>query len=363
MADALENASCIIETVDREGLTDEHWDYTDGEVIVHIRNVVFIILFLLAVPLNFYVIGKIFWKKVYSEPTYMLLLSLCISDLLICFIYFPFSVATGFSGHYSFGNTDFERCQVCKVGTVFPVCNLVSAFNVMLLSVDRCVYFVKPLRYHIYVTPLRTGIAIFLAWAVAILVYVPALAGYGDIILTTACGGIFGTEAHVRRSFSIFGASVVVFSVIAIVLAVTNILTVREVCKQQKKTRAATNAAVAMMEMTEMGAEEAAAARQLKEELRKKEVKRQLKLLKVFGGILFVNFMSLVPAIALSVAIPFAQVPVWYLFFVLFCMVSQVVFHPLVEAFFAPELQVKIWKTCKTWCTCGRCSCCKKNTQ
>jgi hypothetical protein len=148
------------------------------QVAAYIHNAVFMTLFLLAVPLNFYVVGKIVWRKVYSEPTYILLLNLSIADLLMCSVHFVFSIAMGFAGHYSFGNSDFERCQVCRIGMVFSVVNLTSALTVMVLSIDRCIYFVRPLRYHIHMTALRTGVTITAIWVVSIFVYAPAMARY-----------------------------------------------------------------------------------------------------------------------------------------------------------------------------------------
>ena len=66
-----------------------------------------IALFLAGVVLNLYVFGRILWKELYSEPKYMLLLNLCVADLVMCFVSVLFNIAMGFTGHYSFGNTDY----------------------------------------------------------------------------------------------------------------------------------------------------------------------------------------------------------------------------------------------------------------
>jgi hypothetical protein len=347
MSFPFENASCILEDLDKDSLTNEYWDLSlqGGEVIADIGKAMLIILLLLAVPLNFYVIGKIILRKVYSEPTYMLLLNLCTADLLMCFVHFVPWIAMGFAGHFSFGNSDFERCQVCRIGMVFAVVNLVSALTVMVLSIDRCIYFVRPLRYHIHMTALRTGVTIIVIWAASIFFYVPAaMAGYGDIILGMLCGVIFSSGDHVQRSYFAIGGSAIVFSAIVVVLVLTNIVIIREVRKQQKMSVSIATTMIDMADEERGAAMDDTRQRQAREQQRR-EVKKQLKLLKVFGGILGVDFITLIPITILAVALLFVMIPYWYGLFVTLCLATQVVLHPLVEAFLAPEIQVR--------CTCS----------
>ena len=147
LVDFFANASCDIE--DRNNLTNENWDYSllGTENVEYSRAGVQVALFLAGVVLNLYVFGRILWKGLYSEPTYMLLLNLCVADLVMCFVPILFNISTGFNGHYSFGNTDYIRCHVCKIAVVFAITFLVVTFTVVLLSIDRCLYFVRPLKY------------------------------------------------------------------------------------------------------------------------------------------------------------------------------------------------------------------------
>lgn len=96
LAGILENGSCIIEDLDMDVLTAEYWDYSlqDAEGEVYSRTAIQMVLFLTAVPLNLYVFGRILRKKLYFDPTYMLLLNLCVTDLLMC-VSILFNIAMG----------------------------------------------------------------------------------------------------------------------------------------------------------------------------------------------------------------------------------------------------------------------------
>lgn len=363
-AGTLVNGSCFIEDLDTDQLTAEYWDYSlqGVEDEAYARTAILMALFLVAVPLNLYVFGRILWKKLYIEPTYMLLLNLCTADLVMCFVSILFNIAMGFTGHYSFGDTDFIRCQVCKIAVMLTVVNLASAFNVALLSVDRCLYFVRPLKYSLHVTVKRTGIAILIIWLLSILIHIPVLAGYGDVGFSSSCGFIFTTHRHVQRSYALLAVNALAFSMVAVVIIVTNIFIVRAVYKQMKSVKVGT---VTTMEMQTMQNREPTDARQQKREKvkRKRENLKQFKLLKVFGSILFVNFITITPAFILVIAIAFtANIPTAYYDFVVLCIAIQVTLHPVVEAFLAPQIGIKIRKACKTCCvSAGKmcCECCR----
>ena len=230
---------------------------------------------------------------------------------------------------------------------------LVVTFTVVLLSVDRCLYFVRPLKYPIYVTTKRTAVAIVITWVLSILNYAPSLAGYGDINFSVSCGDIFLTGGHIQRSFILLATSTLIFSVVAIVILTTNILIVRAVLKQRKKCEAS---------MIEMQTGDSTPQETVKEKL-KKEAQKHFKLLKVFGGILLVNFITVIPTLVLSITIFFTIVPSGYYTFVLLCIVSQVALHPLVEIFLTPEIRPKSCKaSCASVCCCRSCNMCNDAT-
>ena len=167
---------------------------------------------------------------------------------------------------------------------VFVITYLVVTFNVVLLSVDRCLYFVRPLKYPIYITTGRTAVAIVIIRVLNILYYTPSLAGYGDSAFSVSCGFIFTTNRHIQQSYILLAMNTVTFSVVAIVILVTNILIVRAILKQRKKSEAA------MIEMRATGVCDSTQQETVREKL-KREAQKHFKLLKVFGGILLVNFI------------------------------------------------------------------------
>jgi hypothetical protein len=95
---------------------------------------------------------------------------------------------------------------------------------------------------------------------------------------------IFKARVHVQRSYPVFGASVIVFSVIAIVIVVTNIMIIRVVCNQQKKVSVSMSTATIDMADVERGnAMDDIQQRQAREQ-QMREVKKQVRFLAAFSA-------------------------------------------------------------------------------
>ena len=131
-------------------------------------------IFLLFIPigllLNVMVIGTILKKKLYSQPSVMLMLNLAISSLLVCLCLMPLAsiVWTGniLGDHYY---------DACKTGSFLTFLLFASTQTVALMSVDRALYLKKPLTYNLIVTPLRMLAAIVVVWVFCIAMASPAL--------------------------------------------------------------------------------------------------------------------------------------------------------------------------------------------
>ena len=65
-----------------------------------------LLFFLVGLPWNGLVIGIILKKKLFTRPTYMLMLNLAIANLLVCVLVLPLTVVTGF------GRRNFEIIEV-----------------------------------------------------------------------------------------------------------------------------------------------------------------------------------------------------------------------------------------------------------
>ena len=123
-----------------------------------------LLFFLIGLPWNIMVIAIILKKKLYSQPSVMLMLNLAISSFLVCLLIMPITILFGLGGMTVFGD-DYDN--VCKSSFLNFLLALVSALTVALMSVDRVIYLKKPLKYKLIVTPCRTRVAIVLVWIIS----------------------------------------------------------------------------------------------------------------------------------------------------------------------------------------------------
>ena len=336
------NVSCILEDiVDRDVLTPDSWEYPDNAE-TRTDTSLQLVFFLLGVPLNLYVMVKILCKKLYSQPTYLLLFNLAFCDFLVCIITLLFNVITRFNGHHSFGDSDYVRCQVCKIAVAYVMLNLLTTFNLALISLDRFAFFYIPLKYNRKVTPRKTGLALLGIWLLSGALVIAPLVGYGDVGFSLSCGFIFTTPEHIIRSIFQLVAAVVAFSAVTITLGVTNIWIM---CIAYKQIKAVKSERVELQNIGTATTDQ----RNQEKKIRREAAQKQFKLFRVFGGILLVNFATYLPAIAVAIFIAYA--PLELFIFTKVCILSQVVSHPLIEAFLTPELQVTFPPACKACCT------------
>lgn len=335
-----ENFSCILEEItDREAFTPEYWEIELNTPEDYAVVVIYLVIFFTGVPLNVLIISRIIYKRLYKQPTFILLLNLAVCDLLICLVPILFNIITEFMGMYSFGPTDYIRCNVCKVSTVFIILNFLSTFNLALLSLDRFIFFRFSIKYTIFCTPKRVLLALGVIWTLSILFGIPPLAGYGDVTFSLSCGLVFAlSPAHVLRSIPYIVFGVTAHSVVIVILVVTNVWIVHISCKQLK-TLKVSPICPGPMEGFDMETRIANRDRAI--------LKKQLKLLQVFGAILLVHFLTLIPAILLVIIISIVgDIPPAFYTVVLFSFSSQATLHPLVESFFTPELRKLVTRCC-----------------
>lgn len=328
------NYSCVLD--DRDTFTEEFWDLDLDDPQDFTPLILHLIIFFTGVPLNTWIILRIIIKKLYSQPTYMLLLNLAISDLLICLIPVLFNVIFEFAGSKSFGSSNYVRCQVCKIAVIYIILNFQTVFNLSLISLDRFAYFKLSIKYHRIVRTERVGAALVVVWVLSVLLSVPPLAGYGDVVFSTACGMIFVTSLHVERSIPYIIIGILIHSVGIAILIITNVWIMYIGLKQIRSLRVKPapklvgNYFERRMSIIDVDS-----------------TVKQFKLFQVFGGILLVHFVTLIPAIVLVGIVLFSgHIPEVFYTFVLFSLIAQATLHPLVEAFFTPELK----KVIKTWC-------------
>ena len=113
-------------------------------------------------PLNAMLMGIII-KKLFTRPSFILLLNLAITNLLTCLLFMPLTIAYGIQVL-----ADSKGCtltsKLCQIAGFFSGMPLVSTYTVVLMAVDRVIYLKKPLRYGDIVTPCRMCTAILGVW-------------------------------------------------------------------------------------------------------------------------------------------------------------------------------------------------------
>ena len=110
----------------------------------------YFVILLLAVAWNGLVIF-VFVKnrlKLWQEPSSVFLFTLAVVDILEAVLSLPFYIAAFIAGGWIFGSTDVIREGMCvAVGFIFSVFLLATVHLIALISFDRFLYIVYPLKY------------------------------------------------------------------------------------------------------------------------------------------------------------------------------------------------------------------------
>lgn len=399
------NVSCVLDELPDRDTLSSHW--TDLFRADYVASAALVLIFLAGVPLNCYILAQILHKRLYSNPTYLLLLNLGFVDLLTCLIPILFNIVLSFNGEISFGRSDYTRCQVCKIVTAYILLTLQSAYNLALISVERLIFFRSPLQYSSLVTSKRVLLALLVIWFISIAFTIPPLAGYGDLAFSVSCGYIFLTTPHLDRSLVYLFVCATFQGIVVIVLVVTNIWIVVIAMKSTRRVKGirvtpyesakSRNSRISPFQSTKTSKSrsdhvspfQSAKSRNsqnstiftshveqqvdlVRRRLSREVAKKQLRLCQVFGSIILVNIVTLIPAFVLiivTVSVSFMQPT--FAVFVQISVFSQVVLHPLVEISLALELRRVIVKWCRPFMphlnslgksTLGRAfsSCCSK---
>lgn len=127
----------------------------------------FVILSLLAIcisfPGNIMTAFIIFTKpELRNEPTYLLICSVCIADVLVATVVQPLFICTMLLG---------TRCY-CYLDNVYYVFAWVSAIasglGVLPITLERYIYILHPLHYTLYITKRRAQLVITILWLIAL---------------------------------------------------------------------------------------------------------------------------------------------------------------------------------------------------
>ena len=330
-------ASCD-EVVDRESLTPEIWELervTPGD---YVRLPLNILILVTGTPLNIFIIARLVYKKLHKQPTFTLLLNLAVADLATCITSITNHVIVELDGAINtLGDTDYVRCQTCKLAISFIVYNFASTFAIALISIDRFIYFKFSINYDNICSRKKVVIAVISSWVLSWILGIPPLVGIGDFVFASLCGFLFLAPSHLRKGIPYIILVLVIHSIVLVILVVTNVWVLVISCKQLHKNK-----------IKVIGSQ---AKSDLETSLAKRDraiFRKQIKLLQIFGGILGVHLVTLIPALVLIPILTFAgNVPPDLYTVTLISISSQATVHPLMESLFTPELRKLVTKCCR----------------
>ena len=336
MSDINPNFSCSDPDLNRNNISEDVWmiqsEGTLHENTITAIAVVLCIFVLIGLPWNFIVAASIFIKQLFREPSYILLLSLVISDLLVCGFVLPFNVASAIQQGFTIGNSDYTRCQVCQA-TIILIIGLiyVSLFSLALMSADRLFYIKWPFSYQRYITAKKALIMIIITWIFCLLISIPPVFGFGEIKFANSvgsCSPIIPGETKLTANiyyiaFLALVATVpfvltVVVNIWLLVIAYKSIGSVHNTIRNNNNLRT-TNT----MDR-----------RTSEQKINTGYHKKQIRLAKVFGTIFGVNitiWISTAFISTLSVALSPENVPYPVFAAVFLIFLSQPVIHPMLE--------------------------------
>ena len=311
----------------------------------YFNSALILFFFLIGLPWNVMVIGIILKKKLYSQPSLMLMLSLAITNLFLLLIHTPLSIITAI-GHLfiDFG----DLAPLCKTSVFITLFPLISTHTIAMMSVDRVIYLKKPLTYHLIVTPWRMFAAIAVMWTLCIALVLPFVSlVHRNVKISSldACTTLFMDTWVIKFIIAqIAVATLVQFVGCGCIIFITR-------THLRKKLRRALNNSIVTNGET-------------RTQIRTRSVvlkdysKLQMSLVFVFGAIFVTGLLSAVPLVSMYVVSAiFAYDPPSYVFTPTYILyLSRSAINPILEVSLTHEIRSSLCKQCtamrRTTC-CG----------
>ena len=342
------NFSCLT-NVSKEHVTPIVWTTThtldDGSVDERAyRNgyavsTVALIIFMLGTPLNYWVVSVILYKKLCKVAAVIPMLSLALSNLLLCHLILPFIIVSGYSREFIFGSSDYSRCKVCSLGVANVILPYVSAFNLALMSVGKLLYLKFPLKYDRLFTPKRTALVSLLFWVMGILIALPPLFGFGTVLYFDAAATcvpliIGGGEIFPSHYYTLpmSGVAIITLSTTTLMYLWVALIIRRYILQNPVQfAKINANAIKKSLKNTEENG---------KQHGIKHHGIKQIKLIQLLGIIILSNIVTWTPLLILGIIgaiteeLPTPLISAFYLLYL-----SEVVIHPLVQIMLIHELK------------------------
>lgn len=322
-------------------VTIHYWDSSgDATKVSALTTAAITLCFIfLGLPSNLVIIAAILKKRLYKQPTYILLLNLAIVDFLLCLLVMPFPVMSGFAGEFFFGANDRIRCKVCQTGLFFVVFELVTLNLLTLISLDRLAFVIYPFKYHKMLTVSRTIAVVLVVWVFNLLISAIPLFGLGDVSyysVVSFCVVKFTGKFQFSRNIYYPLYAVVISVFLLFVILFCNIWIACIVHKHITR----------IYNTKRISAIEEESAIQAKRRATRTKFLKQLQLFKVLFAVVATNIATWIPVIVCAVyaVLTNGTVPAAFNVTVFVILMSVGVVHPVIQASLIPELRQHILK-------------------
>ncbi len=276
-----------------------------------------IIFVILGTPWNITILVSVIKDRLFKEASYILLVNLVIADLLVCLVILPFNIASGISGEFTLGRSDYTRCQACQTIIVVEIALvMVSLFIFALMAVDRLIYFKQPFQYSEIVTVKKVLVILVVFWIFSVIVSTFPTFGLGEIkfanVLSSCALFVVGeTSLTANSNYFLVLCFVGLFPFLTIVISNIWVLVIiyKSVHRKQK------------MEVYQRSRNATFH-------------KQQIRLAQIFGALFAVTFFVSVPSIGLAVVgliVGTDNIPGITFAYIYMTFVSQPVVHPILE--------------------------------
>ena len=312
------------------------------------QAVIFLLFLVVGLPWNFLVIIITVKERLYKQPTIILLLNLVVTDFL-ALLFRTSRIVTGFAGKFILGGSDQVSCEICRVMLIIQQTLTFSVIlTVVLISFDRFLYIHKPLKYEKLVTVRTTLLGVAILWvlcmATALMYFAVLRHIFVDYLLMGCDWDIIESDHKYFHTFSILFILVsyvflLVCNVWVVGIVVRNIRAVYKVEKSSRSFSQKRRISVLM----------------LNQQMRRHRMRRQLHLMRVFGGLILADTVSWLPLVVLAVFSFFPveerRVTTWYTTAASALFSSQFVLHPILEATLIKEIRVPLFRmlTCRCY--------------
>ena len=342
--------SCLINVSnyslhESEWLTVQPGDGFNFTINGYIISAIMIIFLLLGLPWNCLVIGIILKQRLFTQPPFMLMLNLALTNSLFFLLVSPFNIVSGIAGEYIFGPSDRVRCRVCQTGIAVAILPVISTHTLSVMSVDRLIYLKRPMTYPKLVTPWRMLAAIACIWVLGVLLALPPVFGFGEVRFShtvATCIVLVGGRTEVVPNYFYI---LLLLAEGAVPFLVLCVMYVWVMCIARRYLMKSLHRSLARLSRRRHT--------RVRSEVLKQHSKSQMVLVKVFSLVFTSSVITWLPVVPLVVCVAVLgeeRVPAAYYTVVYLSYISGAVIHPVLQACMLMEIRDTLKGACCSPC-------------